>query len=241
MNNILPKYYLIKNSIIEKINNEDLAPHQLLPSERELIEKYNVSRITVRRAIDELVKEGYAYKVPGKGSFVKGDNLKQRLTKVHSYTEEIISQGMTPSRKVLHSEIEEVDIKKMKKLNLHKGDELFVLERIYYADDEPICLTKTVLPYKMFPKIECFDFANNSLYSILENFYNLEITRAAQMLEASVSTNKISHHLDIENGHPLLLFRTTTYGLFDGVEVPFEYFKSYFKTDKIKYFMEQVR
>ena len=105
MNNVLPKYFLIKNKIIEKINNEELLPNQLLPSERELIEKYEVSRITVRRAIDELVKEGYAYKIQGKGSFVKGDLFKQKITRVNSYTEEIINQGMIPSRKILNIEI----------------------------------------------------------------------------------------------------------------------------------------
>ncbi|MEG1310542.1 MAG: GntR family transcriptional regulator [Romboutsia sp.] len=241
MNNVFPKYYVIKKDIIEKINNEELYSNQLLPSEREFIEKYDVSRITVRRAIDELVKEGYVYKVQGKGSFIKGDNLKQKLSKVHSYTEEIINQGMTPSRKIVNSEIKKVDAIKMKKLNLIEDDSVFILERIYYADNDPICLTKTVLPYKMFPKIECFDFTNNSLYYILENFYNLKITRANQLLEASASTTEISDNLDIEDGHPLLLFRTTTYGLFDGVEIPFEYFKSYFKTDKIKYSMEQSR
>lgn len=241
MDNVLPKYYLIKNDIIEKINNEELISNQLLPSERELIEKYNVSRITVRRAIDELVKEGYAYKIKGKGSFVKGDNLKQGLNKVHSYTEEIINQGMRPSRKLLNIEIKSVDAKKSKLLNIGQDEKIFVLERIYYADDEPICITKAILPYKYFPNLECFDFINNSLYSILENFYKLKITKATQTIDASISTVHNSSHLNINEGHPLLLFRTTTYGLIDGCEVPFEYFKSYYKTDKVKYTLEQVR
>ena len=129
----------------------------------------------------------------------------------------------------------------MKKLKLNENDDVFILERIYYADGEPLCLTKTVLPYKLFPKIECFDFINNSLYDILENFYNLKITRANQVLEASSSTSYLSNSLSIEDGHPLLLFRTTTYGKLDDVEIPFEYFKSYYKTDKIKYSMDQVR
>lgn len=241
MDNMLPKYYLIKNDIIEKINNEILASHQLLPSERELIEAYGVSRITVRRAIDELVKEGYAYKVRGKGSFVKGDNLKQGLNKVHSYTEEIVNQGMTPSRTVVNIGFKNVNAKKSKIFNMSLDEDLFVLERIYYADDEPICLTKTLLPSKFFPNIECFDFANNSLYSILENFYKLKITRASQTIEASASTDYTSKYLDVNDGHPLLLFRTTTYGVIDGCEVPFEYFKSYYKTDKVRYTLDQVR
>lgn len=241
MESILPKYYLIKNDIIKKVNNEDLSDHQPLPSERELIETYNVSRITVRRAIDELVKEGYAYKIKGKGSFVKGDNKKQPLNKVYSYTEEILNQGMKPYRVVLNSEVRNADVKKCKHLNLNTDEKLFVLERIYFGDDEPLCVTKTYLPYKYFASIECFDFKNNSLYTVLENFYNIKITRASQTIEACSSNAYISPLLNVSDGHPLLLFKTITYALIDGVEIPFEYFESYYNTTKIKYSIEQVR
>ncbi|WP_053956621.1 GntR family transcriptional regulator [Inediibacterium massiliense] len=241
MKSMLPKYYLIKESIINKINKEEIYVNELLPSERELMEEYKVSRITVRRAIEELEKEGYIYKIQGKGSFVKGDHLKQGLTKVHSYTESIQQQGMKPSRKVLYSNIEKPDKKRRNIFNIQSEEDLFVLERIYYADQDPICVTKAMLPYKLFPKIECFDFSNHSLYAILENFYHLKITRATQSLEAVIAPEHVSQHLNLGSGFPVLLFRAVTFGMINNVEVPFETYKSYYKTDKIKYYIDQVR
>ena len=67
----LPKYYLVKKSVVEKIENEEFQPGEPIPSERELMEDYQVSRITIRKAIEELVAEGYLYKVQGKGTYVK--------------------------------------------------------------------------------------------------------------------------------------------------------------------------
>lgn len=241
MDKVLPKYYIIKNDIIKKINNNELSSHQPLPSERELIDSYKVSRITVRRAIDELVKDGYVYKVGGKGSFVNESSSNQNLNTVHSYTEEITNQGKIPSRKVLKTGIIKGSNEICEKLNLDKNEDIFILERVYYADEKPLCLTKAYLPYKYFGKIEFFDFANNSLYDVLENFYNVKITRATQVLEAASSVDEINHLLDVDHGHPLLLFNTTTYGKSDGNEFPIEYFVSYYKTDNMKYVIEQSR
>lgn len=237
----IPKYLMIKQDIIDKINKEELTPNQVLPTERELIAQYNVSRITVRKAIEELDKEGYIYKIQGKGSFVKGDNLTQALTRVHSYTESITNQGMTPSRKVISTNITKPDKKRSRLLQIASDDDIFELGRIYYANEYPICYTKAILPYNLFPKIECFDFVNNSLYSLLEDFYGLKITRASQSIDAIAAPSDIANYLNIEKGYPVLLFRATTYGMIDNKEIPFETFKSYYKTDKIKYYIEQVR
>ncbi|HCS75651.1 MAG TPA: GntR family transcriptional regulator, partial [Clostridiales bacterium] len=69
----VPKYFQLKKAIIRKIEEEEYLPGGLIPSERELMEQYQVSRITVRKAIDELVVEGYLYKIQGKGTYVKTD------------------------------------------------------------------------------------------------------------------------------------------------------------------------
>ena len=96
-----PKYAQIEAELIAQIESGQLAPGAELPSESDLIECYGVSRVTVRRAIDELYHQGYVEKMQGKRACVKEKVKLQELTSISSYTEEIIRQGMTPSRKLL--------------------------------------------------------------------------------------------------------------------------------------------
>lgn len=91
-----PKYEEIKDQLIEAIRLQKYKPGSELPSENELIAEYNVSRITVRRAIDELYRSGYIEKHQGKRGYVKESPRLQELSTVSSYTEEILRQGMTP-------------------------------------------------------------------------------------------------------------------------------------------------
>lgn len=100
-----PKYALIEKDFISKIQSGELEAGAELPSESDLIQLYQVSRVTVRRAIDELYHQGYIEKMQGKRTCVKGKVKLQELTSISSYTEEIIRQGMTPSRKILESEL----------------------------------------------------------------------------------------------------------------------------------------
>ena len=96
-----PKYAQIEAELIAQIESGKLAPGAELPSESDLIECYDVSRVTVRRAIDELYHQGYVEKMQGKRACVKEKVKLQELTSVSSYTEEIIRQGMTPSREFI--------------------------------------------------------------------------------------------------------------------------------------------
>ena len=89
MSHSSPKYYIIKQDLIKMINDEILTAGQMVPSESKLMQQYNVSRITARKALEELSNEGYIYKVQGKGCFVKDNIEVQSLSKICGYTEEI--------------------------------------------------------------------------------------------------------------------------------------------------------
>jgi len=143
MNGKEPKYSLLRKEIIVKIENGDFQEDEMIPSERELMITYKVSRITVRRAIEELCNAGFLYKVHGKGTFVKGDRHTQNLFSIISCTEDIKSMGMTPSRVVIKKNVEEVSTKIRKKLSLNTNDKVFNLARIYYADDSPVNYSMT--------------------------------------------------------------------------------------------------
>lgn len=236
-----PKYELIENMLIDDINNKKLLPGQSLPSETELIEKFNVSRITVRRAMDNLYRKGYIEKKQGKRGYVRENTKIQELSKIYSYTEEILRQNMTPTRKVIKSCLRLCNEKEMANLELDKTSAVFYLERLINADDKPLCFTKTVLPYYLFEDIEKIDFSLDSLYDTIENKYNIKITTSMLKIKAVLPPKEISAFLDIEKDIPLILSSSVTYGIYNGKEVPIEMFETYYLTDRFEYSLVQFR
>lgn len=237
----VPKYYLLKNIIIDKIDNEEFTSGQLIPSERELMEIYQVSRITVRKAIDELVNEGYLYKIQGKGTYVKEDCGGSDLISITSCTEDVIRLGMTPSKRVMLFQLKKADAKRAKVLELTKDDNVYQLGRILYADQEPLNYTITYLPEKIFPELDHFSFDQDSLYATIQEKYDVKITKARRTMEAVLARDDIAEYLDIEEGSPIILFRCVTSGIVNGKEIPIECFKCYYRTDKFKFYIDQVR
>lgn len=236
-----PKYYSVKESIISLIEDETYEKDEMIPSERELCTNYNVSRITIRKAIDELTSEGYLYKIHGKGTFVKNTKIENDLFSIVSCTEDIIKAGLTPVRVVIESTIVKADLKRSKALRIPLGQEVFKLDRVYYAGTDPINRTTTYLPYKYFPNIDSYDFAKMSLYDVLEHEYKVEITKAKRALEAVGASEATAGYLEVKPGTPILLFRATTYGKIGGKEVPIETFKTRYRTDKFKFHINQIR
>lgn len=236
-----PKYYIVKKRILEMIDREEIGSDGMVPSERELMEMFKVSRITAKKALDDLVKEGYLYRVQGKGTFVKNDRLNQDLVLITSCTDDIIRMGMKPSKKLLLAEVIPADQARRRRLQLCEGDKVFMVKRVYFADDDPLNLTTTYLPCKLFPGIEEHDFGVESIYHVLEEKYQTKITKATRTIEAVLAGDEVSQILGVDEGKPILLFRAVTYGLVNGKEVPIETFKSYYRTDKFKFYINQVK
>ena len=101
----LSLYYQLKQIIIDKIENRELTENEKLPTEKELCDKYNISRATVRQALKELETEDYIYKIQGKGTFVSPKRYQQDLLKFYSFTDEMKKIGKTPTSKVLSFEV----------------------------------------------------------------------------------------------------------------------------------------
>ena len=237
----LPKYYLVKKAIVENIDNEVYDSKEPIPSERELMETYQVSRITIRKAIDELVTEGYLYKVQGKGTYVKTDEGSNNLFSITSCTEDVLKLGLTPSKKVVVSELVDANVKRAKALEITTSDNVYMIGRILYADKEPLNYTLTFLPEKIFPGLSKYDLKKESLYQIITEVYGVKITKARRTIEAIGAQDEIAEYLDIEEGTPIILFRCITYGIVNGREIPIENFKCYYRTDKFKFYIDQVR
>lgn len=237
----IPKYELIKEDLILKIKNGLYTPGSELPSENDLIEQYHVSRITVRRAIDELYLSDYIEKKQGKRALVKHTVRTQELNSISSYTEEILRLGMTPSRKVLSASLRLPTKQEQETLFLDKAEPVFSLCRIVYADDTPLCYTDTALSYKYFRDIEKYDFSKHSLYDIVENVYGIKIATSLMKLKAVPSNDTIAKYLDVEKNTPILKYSASTSGIVNGKELPIEQFETYYLTDLFEYTLVQKR
>lgn len=200
-----------------------------------------MSRVTARRAIDELYHHGYIEKMQGRRTRVKGRAPLQELTSVYSYTEEILRHGMTPSRKVITAQIRICTQEECALLKLPKADPVFHMERIYYADGLPLCLTQTTLPYRIFQDIESCDFKEQSLYHVLETDYGVTITNTSLKLKAVSSPGSVARYLDVDDSTPLLYSTGLTYGICQNAEIPIEVFTSYYLTTRFEYTLVQKR
>ena len=100
-NSPLPRYYQLKEIMRERVQSDEWKPGDLIPSERELSEKYGISRMTARQAITDLVNEGLFYREQGKGTFVSQRKITQQLIRLTGFTEDIKARGQKPGTRVL--------------------------------------------------------------------------------------------------------------------------------------------
>lgn len=234
----LMKYEKIKQDIKEQIAHFELKENQVIPSENMLCEQYGVSRITVRKAIDELVYDGLLYRIKGKGCFVR-ERANNELSHIYSYTEAILHQGKTPSKQQIVLKKETAGEEIAGKMKIDKQDEVYYVKCLYLADGKPYCLNTSILPAQMFPKLECFNMGNSSLYEVLKNFYQLSMTRVQQEIFAAEGTKEINQYMGLEEKKPLLKIKATSYCLRENNEVIFELYESYLLTDILSYSVEK--
>ncbi|PHV69412.1 transcriptional regulator [Sporanaerobium hydrogeniformans] len=240
-NNFTPRYYQLKNIIIDMIENEEIGVDECIPSEPKLMQTYNLSRTTVRKAIDELVNEGYLYKKQGKGTFVKGRGFEQGLIKLSGCSEDIRRYGLEPKPYVLRAEIEKPSKKVAKMLGISQDEEVFYMERVIYGDDIPINKNKSYIPYQFFKGIEKIDFSQESLYKVLEKDYGAVIKRAIRTVEAILASEEIALQLKIKEGAPVMLFKGQVYAQMQGKEAIIEYFEAIYRSDQFQFYIEQHR
>jgi len=235
------KYLSFYNEVKRKIISKEYLEGNMLPSESQFMAKYSISRITVRNALALLEQEGYVYRIQGKGCYVAGNFRQQSLDKIHSYTDMILAAGMIPDRKILDCKVAPSSKKEAALLHLKENDPVFILHRIILADDQPICLTKAILPYARMVDIDKTDFTEASLYDVLEDRYGYTVERTAMTFEASASDQYVSEMLSIPAGTPLLIYNSISYSKSGKDEFPIELCESYYLTNKIKYRLDKRR
>ena len=226
----VPLYLQLMDILIEEIENSLEEDDQLL-SEREICETYNVSRTTVRQAINELERDGVIYKVHGKGTFVASKKVKQDLIKFYSFTEEMKKLGKKPVSKVLSFEIIEADRKISRELRIPESSKVYKFTRLRIADTTPMMLEETFVPFDLFPGITKEKLESHALYDIFREQYQIEIKMAEEHF-TPVQTNEYEAKLlKIPSSLPSLRIERFTFG----ADHLIEYTNTIARGDKFKY------
>lgn len=198
--NSIPLYIQLKEKI-EKHISEGLYKDKI-PSEREFMDEYYVSRSTVRQAIDELVKEGILEKRPGKGTYVCRKHINDWLGSLSSTTETIERMGMVPGAKLVESKV----IMLPNHLQEITGlSEAYFIKRIRYADNIPIGIESHYYPINLGEKIVSYDLNKVTLYDLLENYFGIPTLQADQVIRADKVTADDAKLLNISTNDSILV------------------------------------
>lgn len=226
----LPLYYQLKQLIMDML--KEFPPLSPIPSERELCDKFGVSRPTVRRALEELESDGELYRLPGKGTFVADKKyVDHEMQWFIGFYEDASMQQKNPTTKVLQQSIVTATQDITQKLGIPEESEVFVLERLRFVDGEPICLVSSYIPYDICPELAKTNFAEQSLYQFLKS-YDISIYKARRSIEVKHASGAEAAHLDIQKGDPVVLFQSLGY-LENGT--PFEYVRSRYPAYKARF------
>lgn len=233
----VPIYFQLEQAIRELIDKKELKPGDMIPSEREYAEKFQISRMTVRQALNNLVNDGYLQRERGKGTFVALKKFEKNVKGLTSFSEDMRSRGMEPGTTVLDFAVLEADTLTSSKLEIAEDATVYQIKRLRLADEQPIAFEIFYMPTELVPGLT-MEVAENSIYRYVENEIGLHIVSGVQELEATVAQKEVASALGIKVGEPVLYIQQVS---LTENNKPLEFVKSYYRADRYKYKVEMTR
>ncbi len=226
----VPLYLQLKEHLRQQIENGVYPPGSRLPSERELADTFQVSRMTARQAIRLLATDGFISAHVGKGTFVLKPRIDQELLLLTSFTEDIRQRGMTPRSRIIRAAIEHADQEVAAHLKISEGAEVILLSRVRLADEEPIAWEICAVNHRLCPGIlDRHNFGQDSLYQVMREEYGLRLLWADQLISARMPSREERDALDLDAKTPVLSLTRVTYTDHDQ---PAEYVSSVYRCDR---------
>lgn len=220
--NPIPLHVQLKNLLKSEILQGDFC--EKIPSERELIIRFEVSRATVRKAISELVRDGVLEKKHGKGTFISHRPVEEWLGNLSTYNEIIDNMGMKPSTRLLYQGVEDSS----GIVSMLGEDKLYVIERLRFADNVPIAVEKQYYPLEIGLELAKFDLNHAVLYDLLELSLGIKLWEAEQIISSALPTKHEAVNLDISENNGVLVTERITY---DPEGNAVEYLRGVFRED----------
>ena len=228
----------ISDWLRDQIQQGAYVPDEQIPSESQLTERFGVSRITVRRALQTLEGEGLIYRRQGLGSFVRDTRVRQGLVRLLDFVEDMAAAGLAASSEVLHRGAEDAGPDVAGALGVPEGQSILRLDRLRLGDGDPIAFDRTWLPMRYGALLDGHDLAHETIYHILERDFSIPVERGLYRIEAVNATPEIAGRLGIPRGRALLLIERTS--LTTGGQ-PVYYQRRYYRSDRVAYELELAR
>ena len=225
----VPLYHQLYEILRSYIDSGIWKQGDMIPSESQLKKRFDVSQITVRQSLNILVEKGLIYRQRGKGTFVSRSLLTSNLTHIVNFADDMRQRGLKPHTEFLDSGINTVSKDTAQKFHMNIGDEIARINRLRYADDEPLSIEKTFLNHAQVPGILKNDFSKRSLSETLLTDYGIQIAYAKQTISAQSASEEHAELLNITVGDPLLVIRCICY-LDDGT--PVEMLSIFYRADR---------
>jgi GntR family transcriptional regulator len=233
----VPLHHQVYADLKASLDSGELAIGERLPPERELARLYGCSLITVRRALDELSREGRLGREQGRGTFVLPPRLDRDIGEAMSFTEEMQRRGLDPETRLLAARPEAASETVAAALQLEPGSPTLYLERLRLAGGEPLLLEMVHLPAERFPGLLASDLERNSLYDVLTERYQTPVTRAREALEPVLLPAREAGLLGTRARSLALLVEGIA---FTRGDVPVEFGRTYVRGDRTRYYVERI-
>jgi GntR family transcriptional regulator len=233
-----PRHEQLSDWLREQIEAGTYETDDQLPSEHQLGQRFGVSRITVRRALQTLEHEGLIYRRQGLGSFVRDRRTRQGLVRLTDFAQDMAQAGFEASSRVLHHGQEPVPPRVAPHLGLEPDTTVARLDRLRLGDNAPIAFDRTWLPVFYAQLIEDHDLTHETIYGILEQEYEIPVLRGRYWIRAANAPADLAEALDVPEGRALLLIERLS--LTQG-DKPVYFQRRYYRSDRVAYELELER
>jgi GntR family transcriptional regulator len=230
-----PLYRQIEADVRDRIRSGDLVPGAQVETEVELMDRYGVSRATVRQALRDLVADGLLEIRRGLGTYVTQRRFEHTIGGFYSFSREIERRGLKPGTRVLGLGVEAADETVAGALGIGPGVPVVALRRLRLAGDDPLVVETSYLPAARFPGLESVDFGHVRLYDTLTGSYGCRPTRARETFEPVLVTADEAALLGQRRGEPALRVERVA---FDQDDAPIEFCRSTVRGDRYRYSVE---
>jgi GntR family transcriptional regulator len=205
-----PLYYQLMEKFTEKISTGQWRPGQMIPSEAELCKAFYVSRITVRKAVEELERSGLLIKRQGKGTFVTNVTMEHKLSKFYSFSEELKQSGMTERVQVLSFDVISAPEKVRDRLRLQQNEKVFALRRLRMADEMPYTVEISYMPFNICSGLTVESIIEYGLYNTMRSL-NIFPERIVEKLKATAVGKADAELMKVNANLPAIELERLTY------------------------------